>query len=39
VTQFLREYYEIVGRVVTEFGGAILGFAGDGIVWSTGRVP
>jgi adenylate cyclase len=32
VTQFLREYYEIVGRVVTESGGSIVGFAGDGIV-------
>jgi adenylate cyclase len=32
VTQFLREYYEIVGRVVTESGGSIVGFAGDGVV-------
>lgn len=32
VIQFLREYYETVGRVVTESGGSILGFAGDGIV-------
>lgn len=32
VMQFLREYYETVGRVVSESGGSILGFAGDGIV-------
>jgi class 3 adenylate cyclase len=32
VIQFLREYYETVGRVVTESGGSILGFAGDGIL-------
>jgi adenylate cyclase len=32
VTQFLREYYDTVGRAVTESGGSILGFAGDGIV-------
>jgi len=32
VIQFLREYYETVGRVVTESGGSILNFAGDGIV-------
>jgi adenylate cyclase len=32
VIQFLREYYETVGRVVTESGGSILGYAGDGIV-------
>jgi len=32
VTQFLREYYETVGRVVTESEGSIVGFAGDGII-------
>jgi adenylate cyclase len=32
VIQFLREYYDIVGRVVTDSGGAILSFAGDGIL-------
>jgi class 3 adenylate cyclase len=32
VTRFLREYYEIVGRVVSESGGSIVGFAGDGVV-------
>jgi adenylate cyclase len=32
VTRFLRVYYEAVGRVVTELGGSIVGFAGDGIM-------
>jgi adenylate cyclase len=32
VIKFLHEYYETVGRVVTESGGTILGFAGDGIL-------
>jgi len=32
VMQFLQEYYETVGRVVTESGGSILNYAGDGIV-------
>lgn len=32
VIRFLREYYEMVGQAVTESGGSIFGFAGDGIV-------
>jgi adenylate cyclase len=32
VIQFLREYYDTVGQVVSESGGSIMGFAGDGIV-------
>jgi adenylate cyclase len=39
VIQFLHEYYETVGRVVTESGGTILGFAGDGIVSLVGAPP
>ena len=29
---FLRDYYQTVGRVVTESGGSIYNFAGDGII-------
>jgi adenylate cyclase len=32
VIHFLREYYEMVGQAVTDSGGSILGFAGDGVV-------
>jgi class 3 adenylate cyclase len=32
VIEFLREYYATVGQVVSELGGAILSFAGDGII-------
>ena len=32
VTRFMSEYYGTVGRVVTDFGGSIVGFAGDGIM-------
>jgi len=32
VIQFLREYYQTVGQAVTDLGGSILNFAGDGIV-------
>ncbi|HJU10729.1 MAG TPA: adenylate/guanylate cyclase domain-containing protein, partial [Candidatus Binataceae bacterium] len=32
VIQFLREYYDTIGRVVTNRGGSILSFAGDGIM-------
>jgi adenylate cyclase len=32
VIQFLREYYEKVNLAVTELGGSILGFAGDGVI-------
>ena len=37
VIHFLREYYETVGRVVTESGGSILNFAGDGIISLVGH--
>ena len=32
VIEFLREYYQTVGQVVTDLGGSILNFAGDGII-------
>lgn len=32
VIQFLREYYQEIGSVVTEHGGTIKDFAGDGIL-------
>ena len=32
VIEFLREYYATVGQVVSELGGSILSFAGDGII-------
>jgi adenylate cyclase len=32
VIQFLREYYQAIGQVVTDLGGSILSFAGDGII-------
>jgi len=36
VIQLLREYHETVGQVVTEFGGMIKDFAGDGILTLVG---
>lgn len=36
VLQFLREYYEVIGQAVTEFGGTIKDFAGDGILTLVG---
>jgi adenylate cyclase len=32
VLQVLREYYDAVGRIVSDFGGTIKDFAGDGIL-------
>ncbi len=32
VMQFLREYYDAVGKVVTSFGGTIKDYAGDGML-------
>ena len=32
VIRVLREYYEVVGKVVAEYGGTIKDFAGDGIL-------
>ncbi len=36
VLQFLRDYYEVIGQAVTEFGGTIKDFAGDGILTLVG---
>jgi adenylate cyclase len=32
VIEFLREYYATVGQAVSDLGGSILNFAGDGII-------
>ncbi|MGH7859810.1 MAG: adenylate/guanylate cyclase domain-containing protein, partial [Candidatus Binatia bacterium] len=36
VIQFLREYYQSIGDAVTEFGGTIKDFAGDGVLTLVG---
>jgi class 3 adenylate cyclase len=36
VIQFLRDYYEAIGQAVTEYGGTIKDFAGDGILTLVG---
>jgi class 3 adenylate cyclase len=36
VLQFLRDYYEAIGEAVTEYGGTIKDFAGDGILTLVG---
>ncbi|MGH7818469.1 MAG: adenylate/guanylate cyclase domain-containing protein, partial [Candidatus Binatia bacterium] len=36
VIQFLREYYQAIGDAVTEFGGTIKDFAGDGVLTLVG---
>jgi class 3 adenylate cyclase len=36
VIQFLRDYYQAIGDAVTEFGGTIKDFAGDGVLTLVG---